>query len=184
MYRVKSHLWPLCRAFIEMWCLGQQVLLHVWAKIAPRVRFSCLLYIVYISPSKIDERFGYIRTSGSLVAFCSPSVLSTCKNQWMFRLKSHFWPAWRLHLFGGARPSNKSFWCLKDTYFTSFSLFEATLGRWEKHVFYGPFEALRGLRKWRDPARGTILAETFVVFSKRKRSRTLFLRTTEVLFST
>jgi len=72
MYRVKSHLWLLCRAFIEMLCLGQQFLLHVWAKIAPRVRFSRLLHILYISPSKINERFCYIRTSGSLVGFCSP----------------------------------------------------------------------------------------------------------------
>ena len=40
----------------------------------------------------------------------------------MFRLESHFWPAWRLHpllVVSGLRII--TFWCLKDTCFTSFS---------------------------------------------------------------
>ena len=40
----------------------------------------------------------------------------------MFRLKSHFWPAWRLHpLCVVSGPRIIAFWCPKDTYFTSFS---------------------------------------------------------------
>ena len=122
MYRVKTHLWPVCRVFLKMLCLGHQVLLHVWAKIAPRVRFSPLLHILHVSPSKINDRFGYIRTSGSLVAFCSPFASATCKKQSMFQLKSHFWPAWRLHpLLVVFSLRLIAFWCLKDTCFTSFS---------------------------------------------------------------
>ena len=180
MYRVKSHLWPVCCVFLKMWCLGHQVLLHVWAKIAPRTRFSPLLHNLYFSPqksmnasaifakpahlslpapllhdppAKINECFGSNHTSGRLGAF---------------------------NLFGGVRPSNNCVLVSKRHVFYQF--FEATLGLREKHVLYDPFEALRGLREWCQPARGTILAETLVVFSSRKRGRSLFLRPTEVLF--
>ena len=182
MYRVKSHLWPVSRAFLKMLSLGHQFLLHVWAKIVPRARFSLPLHILHFSPSKIDGCFGYIRTSGSLVASCSPFALSTCKNQGMFRLKSHFWPAWRLHpLWVVSGPRISAFWCPKDTYFTSFSRLRSAFEK--NHVFNGPFEALHGLRKWCKPARGTIFADTLVAFSQRKGGRTPFLRPTKVLFS-
>ena len=122
MYRVKSHLWPVSRAFLNLLSLGYQFMLHVWAKIVPRARFSLPLHNLHFSPSKIDGCFGYIRTCGSLVASCSPFALSTCKSQGMFRLKSHFWPAWRLHpLLVVSDPRIIAFWRLKDTYSTSFS---------------------------------------------------------------
>ena len=66
--------------------------------------------------------------------------------------------------FGGVRPSNNCVLVSKRHIF--YELFEATLGFLEKHVFYNPFEALRGLREWCKPARGTIFADTLVVFSK------------------
>ena len=123
-----------CAASISKLCFGHQVLLHVWAKIAPRVRFSPLPDILYVSPSKIDERFCYIRTSGSLVGFCSPFAWSTCKKQWMFLLKSHFWPAWRLHpLLMVSDPRIIAFWCLQDTYFTSFSRLRSAF---EKNTYF------------------------------------------------
>ena len=134
MYRVKSHLWPVSRAFLKMLSLGHQFLLHVWAKIVPRARFSLPLHILHFSPSKIDGCFGYIRISGSLVASCSPFALSTCKNQGMFRLKSHFWPAWRLHpLWVVSGPRISAFWCPKDTYFTSFSRLRSAF---EKNTYF------------------------------------------------
>ena len=40
----------------------------------------------------------------------------------MCLLKSHFWPAWRLHpLLVLSDPRIIAFWCLNGTYFTSFS---------------------------------------------------------------
>ena len=66
--------------------------------------------------------------------------------------------------FDGVRPSNNCVLVSKRHVF--YELFEATLGLREKHVFYDPFEALRGLREWCKPARGTIFANTLVVFSK------------------
>ena len=66
--------------------------------------------------------------------------------------------------FGGVRPSTNFVLVSKRHVF--YELFEATLGLREKHVLYHPFEALRGLCKWREPARGTIFADTLVVFSK------------------
>ena len=65
--------------------------------------------------------------------------------------------------FDGVRPSNN---CVLVKIHVIYELFEATLGLREKHVFYYPFEALRGLREWCEPARGTIFANTLVVFSK------------------
>ena len=66
--------------------------------------------------------------------------------------------------FGGVRPSNNYVVVSKRR--VIYELFEATLGLREKHVFCDPFEALRGLREWCKPARGTIFADTLVVFSK------------------
>ena len=133
MYRVKSHLWPVCRAFLTMWCLGYQILLHVWAKIAPRVRFSPILHILHVSPSKTDERFGYIRTFCSLVASCSPFAWSTCKKQWMCLRKSHFWPAWRFHPLWVVSNLRIIAFCLKGTYFTSFSRLRSAF---EKNTYF------------------------------------------------
>ena len=65
---------------------------------------------------------------------------------------------------GRVRPSNNCL--LVSKRHILYELFEAPLGLREKHVFYGPFEALHGLRKWCKPARGTIFADTLVVFSK------------------
>ena len=103
MYRVKSHLWPLCRAFIEMLCLGQQFLLHVWAKIVPRVRFLCFLHILHNSPLKNAACSCYICISGLFVGFCSPFACFACRKRRMLLLKSPFWPAWCLLPF---------WWCL------------------------------------------------------------------------
>jgi len=36
----------------------------------------------------------------------------------------------------------------------------------EMHVFYGAFGTLRGVRKWRELARGSIFVGTLLVFSK------------------
>ena len=118
----------------------------------------------------------------------------------MFRLYSHFWLACRfllpfciIHLqkamnvsakitllaglapspsFDGARPSNNCVLVSKRNVF--YELFEATLGVRKKHVIYNPFEALRGLRKWCKPARGTIFADTFVVFFEVKGGQHIF----------
>ena len=182
MYRVKSHLWPVSRAFLKMLSLGHQFLLHVWAKIVPRARFSLPLHILHFSPSKIDGCFGYIRTSGSLVASCSSFAFIHLQKSMNVSAKitllAGLAPSPSL---GGVWPSNKCLLVSKRHVF--YELFEAPLGLREKHVFYGPFESLHGLRKWCKPARGTIFADTLVAFSQRKGGRTPFLRPTKVLFS-
>ena len=154
MYGLKSRLGPAFRLFFTICIFHVQKPMNASAIFALLARLSLSAPLLYEPPAKINECFGSNHTSGRLGAF---------------------------NLFGGVRPSNNCALVSKRHVF--YELFEATLGLREKHVFYGPFEALRGVRKWREPARGSIFAETLVVFSTRKRGRTLFLRPTEVLFS-
>ena len=128
MYRVKSHLWLLCRAFIEMWCLGQQFLLHVWAKIVPRVRFLCFLHILHNSPLKNAACSCYICISGLFVGFCSPFACFACRKRRMLLLKSPFWPAWCLLPFLMVFASRiLAFWRPKGTSFTGYSTFRLSI---------------------------------------------------------
>ena len=128
MYRVKLHLWLLCRAFLELLCLDQHFLLHVWAKIVPRVRFLCFLHILHNSPLKNAACSCYICISGLFVGFCSPFACFACKKRRMLRLKSPFWPAWCLLPFLMVFASRiLAFWRPKGTYFTGLSTLRLTI---------------------------------------------------------